>query len=93
MNCSLFDLDIAVGATEVSYKLVVVSRDVNHTRALARFPQNFLDHVIMLLWPINSATQRPDVDQVAHDVQSFEIVRAQKIEQRCGVASEIHAVR
>ena len=56
-------------------------------RALASFAQNFLDHVVVLLRPVNSATQRPDIDQVADDVERIEIVLAQKIEQRSGVAA------
>ena len=93
MNCSLLDFDIAVNATEVGHQLVVIARDIDHMRAFARFAQNFLDHVVVLLGPVNSATQRPDIDQVADDVQSLEIVRAQEIEQRCGIAATRTQVR
>ena len=80
VNCPLFDLDVTVGPAKVAHQLVVISRDVDHVRAFAGFAQNFLDHVVVLLRPKNSAAQRPDIDQVAHDVQSIEIVFAQKIE-------------
>ena len=93
MNRPLLDLDVAVGATEVRHQLVVISRDLDHVHAFAGFAQNFLDHVIVLLRPVNSATQRPDIDQVADDVQSLEIVRAQEIEQRCGIAATRTEVR
>src|SRR6266513_8647 len=72
VDCSLLDVDIAVNATEVGHQLVVISRYVDDVRAFARFSQNFLDHVIVLLRPINSPTQRPDIDQVAYDVQGPE---------------------
>ena len=68
MNCVLLNLDIPVRSTEARHQFVVISRDVNYTRALAGFAQNFLDHVIVLLWPVNRAPQRPDINQVAHDV-------------------------
>jgi len=80
MNCALLDLDIAVDAAKAGHEFIVVSRDVNNARSLAGFPQNFLDYVIMLLRPINSATQRPNIDQIADDVESAEIILAQKIE-------------
>ena len=84
MNCRLLDLDVPIGPTEVGHQFVVISRNVNHMRALAGFSQNFLDHVVVLLWPVDPATQRPDIDQVAHNVERIEIVLAQKIEQgRC----------
>ncbi len=80
MNRPLLDLDVAVGPAEVGHQLIVISGDVDYMRALASFAQNFLDHVVVLLRPVNSATQRPNIDQVAHDIESIEIVLAQKIE-------------
>ena len=56
-------------------------------RVPSRFPQNFLDDVIVLLWPITAAAQLPDVDQIADDVESFGFIVAQKIKQGGGVAS------
>ena len=93
MDCPLLDLDVAVGPAEVGHQLVVISRDVDHMRSFARFAQKFLDHVVVLLRPINSATQRPDIDQVADDVQNLEVVFAQKIQQRRGVAAACAQVR
>src|SRR6266404_3677083 len=93
MNCPLLDLDIPIGPTEVDHELVVISRDVNDARAFARFAENFLDYVVVLLWPVNSTTQRPDIDEIAHDVQCLEIVLAQKVEQRGGVAATRTQVR
>ncbi len=93
MDCPLLDLDVAVGPAEVGHQLVVISRDVDHMRSFARFAQKFLDHVVVLLRPINSTTQRPDIDQVADDVQNLEVVFAQKIQQRRGVAAARTQVR
>jgi hypothetical protein len=87
MNRALLDLDIAVDAAKASHEFIVVSRDVNHARALACFAQNFLDYVIMLLRPINSATQRLNIDQIADDVERAEIILAQKVQQRSCVAT------
>ena len=93
MNCPLLDLDVAVGPTEVGHQLIVISRDVDYMRPFAGFAQNFLDHVVVLLGPVNSATQRPNIDQVTHNVERIEIVLAQKIEQRRGVAAARTKVR
>src|SRR6266496_5981214 len=93
MNRPLLDLDVAVGPAEVRHQLIVISGDVDYMRALASFPQNFLDHVVVLLRPVNSATQRPNIDEVAHDIERIKIVLAQKIEQRTSVAAARTKVR
>jgi len=64
----------------------VISRDVNNRHALARLAQNLLDHVVVLLWPIATASQLPDVDQIADDVELLAIVIAQELKHRLGVA-------
>ena len=58
----------------------MVARDVNDARAFARFAQNLLNDVVMLLRPVTAATQLPDVDQVAHHIERFEFVFTQEIE-------------
>ncbi len=65
----------------------MIARDVNSARAFARFAQNFLNDVIMLLRPINSAPQLPDIDQIADNIKRLELVLAQEIEQRAGITA------
>ena len=68
VNCVFPDRNISVGTTKAGHQFVVISWNVDHACAFARFTQNFLDHVVMLLRPVNSASQRPDIDQVANDI-------------------------
>ena len=68
-------------------KLIVVPRDVDDPGAFARFAQQFLDDVVMFLRPINPAPQRPDIDQIADDVERLELVVLQKMKQSSGVAA------
>ena len=56
MSCPLLNLDVAVGATEFGHQVIVISRDLSRMRAFARFAQDFLHHVAVLLRPIDSAT-------------------------------------
>src|SRR4029453_9636300 len=93
MDCAFLDLDISVSPTEARHQFIVISRDVNYTCALAGLAQNFLDHVVMFLWPVNRSPQRPDVDHVAHDVERIEIGLAEKIQKRGGVAAARAQVR
>ena len=81
------DRDVAVVAAEATEEFVVVTGDINDARALARFAQEFLDDVVMLLRPIDSAPHLPDIDQIADDVERLEIVVAQEFQERCGVAA------
>ena len=80
MDGMLLDRDVSVGAIKRTDHLIVISGNVDDACSLARFAQNFLHDVIVLLRPINAAAHLPDVDQVAHDVEHFEIVLAQEIE-------------
>ena len=55
MNCVFLDVDVPVSTEEVGYQLIVIAGNVNYASALARLAQDFLDDVVMLLRPINSA--------------------------------------
>ena len=79
--------DIAVSAEKAGEHFVVVTRDVNDACALARFAENFLDNVVVLLRPVTAAAQLPDVDQIAHYIERFAFVLAQEFEQRTGIAA------
>ena len=87
MNRVFLHGDVTVGAVEFGEQIVMIARDVNDAGAFARFAKDFLDDVVMLLWPVDSATQLPDVDQIANDVERFELVFAEEIEQRAGIAA------
>ena len=68
-------------------KFVVVPRDIDDPGPFARFAQNFLDDVVMLLRPVDSPAQRPDVEQVTHNVERVEVVLFQEREDGTGVAT------
>src|SRR5262249_36533294 len=93
VNRALRYLIVPAHATKARHQFVVISGNVNYACAFACFAQNFLDHVVVLLRPINCPPERPDIDQVAHDVESVEIGLAQKIQQRGGVAAARAEVR
>jgi len=46
-----------------------------------------LDDVVVLLRPVNTAPQLPDVDQIADDVKRFTFVLAQKSQKRAGIGA------
>src|SRR6185436_10784711 len=93
MDCVFLDLNISVSPAEARHQFIVISRDVNYTCAFAGLAQNFLDHVVMFLWPVNRPSQRPDIDQVAHDVERIEVGLAEKIQKRGGIAAARAQVR
>src|SRR5213592_5260503 len=80
MNGTLLNGNVAVGTEKSGEHLVVVTGDVNDARSLARFAENLLDDVVVLLRPVTAATQLPDVDQIAHDIERLAFVFAQEIE-------------
>jgi len=79
--------NVAVTAVKLGQQVVMIARDVNDACAFARLPQNFLDDVVVLLWPITATAQLPDVRSNPDDVESFGFIVAQKIKQGGGVAS------
>src|SRR5439155_22447621 len=87
MNGVLLDVDVPISTEEVGYELIVISRNVNYASALTGFTQYFLDDVVMLLRPINSAAKRPDIDEISHYVERLKIILTEKIEQCCGIAA------
>ena len=80
MNGMLLYGNVAIGAKKSGEHFVVVARDVNDARAFARFAQNLLNDVVMLLRPVTAATQLPDVDQIADHVKRLKFVLTQEIE-------------
>src|SRR5947207_13005363 len=78
---------MAVVAAKAGDEFIVVARDVDDARALARFAEKFLDDVVVLLRPINSAPHLPDVDEIPDEVERLELMVAQKLKERAGVAA------
>src|ERR1043166_8489704 len=93
MNCVLFDFNVPINSAKAGYQFVVVSQDVNYACALACLAQDFLDDVVVLLRPVNSAPQGPDVDQVTDDVQRTKIMLPQEVQQRRSIATARSQVR
>src|SRR5438067_9802254 len=78
---------MAVVAAKAGDEFIVVARDVDDARALARFAEKFLDDVVVLLRPINSAPHLPDIDKIPDDVERLELMVAEKLEEHAGVAA------
>src|SRR5262249_51491502 len=74
-------------AVIVTQKLVVIARDVDHVRALARLAQELLYDVVVSLRPVPAAFELPAVDDVADEVDGVGIVVAEKIDQDFGLAA------
>lgn len=58
---------------EIAKSLVMVTGNINDACSLARFAQDFLDHVIMLLTPIPGFTHAPDVDDITDKIQVIRV--------------------
>ena len=82
----LLNCDVAVIPVETGDELIVVSRDVDYAGALAGRAQNFLDDVVVLLWPVGPAAELPDINQITDDIERLDLVVAQEVEKGSGVA-------
>src|SRR5665648_1129847 len=74
-------------AAIIPHGLVVVAGNVNELGALAHFAQEFLQHVVMGLRPVDAAPDAPEVDDVTDQVDLWSVVEAQEVEKRFGLAS------
>ncbi|MEY2504402.1 MAG: hypothetical protein QOG27_682, partial [Verrucomicrobiota bacterium] len=81
------DRDMTVVAAKAPHQFIVIPGDVDDARAFARFAQKFLDDVVVLLRPVNSAAHLPGIDEVADDVERFQFVIAEEIEQGRGLTA------
>ena len=63
-------------------KLVVVAGDVDDLCALAAFPEDFLDYVVVLLRPEDTAAKSPDIDEVADEVERLELRLFEELQKR-----------
>jgi hypothetical protein len=68
-------------------ELVVVARDEDDPRALARLAQQLLHDVVVRLRPVPAAAQLPAVDDVADEVEGLALHVAQEVEQGPGLAA------
>ena len=83
MDDAVADLDAAeMDAAELAQELVVVARNVDDARALARLAQQLLHHVVVGLRPVPGRAQPPAVDDVADEVDRIRLVLAQEFQHR-----------
>ena len=71
-----------MGALEIPQELVMVAGDVNDAGALARLPEQLLDHVIVRLRPVPGPPQPPAVDDVADQVDGVRVMVAKEVDQK-----------
>ena len=82
------DLDAAEReADELARELVVIAGDEHHARAAPHFAQQFLDHVVMRLRPVEARPHAPAVDDVADQKIGVGFVVPEEIEHQLGLAA------
>src|SRR4029434_6263261 len=87
VKCVFLDRDRAVSAEVTGEKFIVIAWNVDDPRPLAGLAQNLLNHVVMLLRPVNATFERPDVDQITDDVERFELVFLEKGKKCRGITA------
>ena len=81
------DFHIAEFAGKLGDEFIVVARNIDQACSFARFAQEFLHHVVVRLRPVTPAAQGPDVDQVADQIERFEFMIAEELDQRLGLGT------
>ena len=83
----LFDFDIAEADPGVfAQHLVVVAGNQHHVLAVPRPAENFLHHGVVRRRPLDAARHRPEIDDVANQVEIFRRMLAQKVDQSLSLA-------
>ena len=83
----LADFDAGVVPVEGGEEFVVVARNVNDLSAFAALAEEFLNHIVVILRPIDSATKSPDINQIADKVERLKFRIPEKIDQGAGIAA------
>jgi hypothetical protein len=65
----------------------MVAGDINDFGALPTFAKEFLNHVVVILGPVNAAPERPYIDQVSDKVEFLKFCVSKELEQRSGLAA------
>ena len=87
VKCVFLNRDRAVSAEMTGEKLIMIAWNVNDPRPFAGLAQNLLNHVVMLLRPVNATFERPDVDQITDDVERVELVFLEEGKERRGITT------
>jgi len=77
------EMRAVIGAQE----FVVIARHIDDARALAHLAQHLLNEIIVRLWPVPVRFQRPAIDDITDEIDSFGIMDAEEIEQPIGLRS------
>ncbi len=67
-------------AMEARKELVVVAGNVDDLRALAAFAEQFLNDVVVILRPVNAASESPYIDQVTNKVEFLKLGVSEELE-------------
>ena len=71
---------------ELTDKHIVIACDIDNPRAFARFAQEFLNHIVVGLWPVPTFFQLPAVDNVADQINRLCLVVRHKVQQSARLA-------
>ena len=83
----LADFDAGVVPVEGGEEFVVVADDVNDLGAFTSLAEEFLDHIVVILRPVDSASQGPDINQIADKVERLKFRIPEKVDQGTGFAA------
>ena len=88
VDAVLQDLEVAEAeSAELAEIFVVVARHIDHASAVLGLTEQRAQHVVVFLWPIEGAAQRPEVDDVTDEIEVVALDAAEEIEQRGRVAA------
>ncbi len=78
------NVDIGIITGEIGDPFIMIARNVDNLGSFAPFAEDFLDHVAVLLGPVDPSLHRPDVDQVTDDIKRVALKCSEKSQQgRC----------
>lgn len=87
VNRIFLECHAGIVAMEARKELVMVARDVNDFGALPALTKEFLNHVVVILGPVNAAPKSPYIDQVSDKVELLKFCVSEEFEQRSGLAA------
>ena len=75
------DFDGTEVAKKAGDEFIVVAGDINDARSFAPGAEKLLDYVIVGLRPVDAATERPNINEIADDVERLEFVGTEEMQE------------
>jgi len=87
VDAARLDPHIGIHANEISHPFVMVARDVDDPCPATSLAEDLLDHIAVLLGPVETSLHRPEIDEITDHIERLALKCSEKSEKGRGLTS------